>query len=309
MVEIAWPVLKPFYKKILKFRFRKKDLSTRLKWVDQGLKKLNHIDSEGNSIAHRAVIENREDVLKKFKGKGLRLDGRNNQGLTPLDLCHYLNPSLAHYFGYKQETTVQIYRNKDSSMHTIPIKELEQKLDFSFVERPQFTSYKDFKLMSKRGEGSLNFKLAQQMNQWMLACYGKALEARPDKSSLYIRYIDSDLGYGIFAAKPIHALSLVGEYTGKVMLRRKRERSPNDYIFDYSAGHSNTRFVIDASHQGNLTRFINHSNNPNLLSRWVVRDGICHIIFFAKKKIAAHEQITYDYGDYFWRRRKTPKVL
>lgn len=54
---------------------------------------------------------------------------------------------------------------------------------------------------------------------------------------------------------------------------------------------------IDATKFGNIGRFINHSCAPNLLSVPVrINTDIPHLAFFAKRDIAANEEITFDYS-------------
>jgi SET domain-containing protein len=67
--------------------------------------------------------------------------------------------------------------------------------------------------------------------------------------------------------------------------------------------------VIDAEEKGNFTRFINHSDEPNLTSRWIVVDGIYHVILFANQLIPKGTQLTYDYGPNYWSQRPGPLCL
>ena len=52
---------------------------------------------------------------------------------------------------------------------------------------------------------------------------------------------------------------------------------------------------IDASDRGNISRFINHSCDPVAeTQKWTV-DGELRVGFFAKRRIARGEEITFDY--------------
>lgn len=53
--------------------------------------------------------------------------------------------------------------------------------------------------------------------------------------------------------------------------------------------------VIDASQQGNLARFINHSCDPNCVAKTITLNGSKRIVMYAKKSLRAGEEITYDY--------------
>lgn len=58
---------------------------------------------------------------------------------------------------------------------------------------------------------------------------------------------------------------------------------------------SRSKEVIDATVRGNLSRFINHSCNPNgRCEKWSVQGEPC-IAIFAQTDIQPGEEITYDY--------------
>ncbi|MBI3211167.1 MAG: SET domain-containing protein-lysine N-methyltransferase, partial [Simkania negevensis] len=122
-------------------------------------------------------------------------------------------------------------------------------------------------------------------------------------------YISPQLGYGVFAVKDISALTYIGEYTGVVEKRSRRLNRFNNYIFGYVVGPKPTPFVINAEKRGNFTRFINHSDEPNLTSRWLIIEGITRVILFSNRLIQKGEQLTYDYGPIYWKKRSQPELI
>jgi hypothetical protein len=66
--------------------------------------------------------------------------------------------------------------------------------------------------------------------------------------------------------------------------------------------------VIDAT-QGNFTRFINHSNRPNLKPFYAFFDGLYHMILISIKDISKGEQFSYDYGPKYWYIRSPPEII
>ncbi|XP_008486199.2 probable histone-lysine N-methyltransferase CG1716 [Diaphorina citri] len=53
--------------------------------------------------------------------------------------------------------------------------------------------------------------------------------------------------------------------------------------------------IIDATMKGNISRFINHSCDPNSeTQKWTV-DGELRIGFFSRKNIKQGEELTFDY--------------
>ena len=59
------------------------------------------------------------------------------------------------------------------------------------------------------------------------------------------------------------------------------------YLFDLS-----TDYAVDALYKGNKTRFINHSNTPNLVTRMCVVNGDSRIGFFAKVDIEPQSEVS-----------------
>lgn len=124
-----------------------------------------------------------------------------------------------------------------------------------------------------------------------------------------IRYIDEVFEYGVFAEENIPIGAYIGEYTGLIRKRKRRADRKNDYCFEYTIGDwVYNPFIIDAKERGNFTRWINHSEDPNVESLSVFVDGIMHIIFVALKPIKAGSQMCYHYGDTFWKKRRHKMV-
>ena len=102
-------------------------------------------------------------------------------------------------------------------------------------------------------------------------------------------------GTGAFARVDIPKGTRIIEYVGEHISPAEADRRyPDD---DTSARHHtflftlNQRTVIDAEHDGNDARFINHSCDPNCDA--VIERG--HIWIYAVKDIAKGEELAYDY--------------
>jgi [histone H3]-lysine36 N-trimethyltransferase len=53
--------------------------------------------------------------------------------------------------------------------------------------------------------------------------------------------------------------------------------------------------VIDATRKGNISRYINHSCNPNAeTQKWFV-DGFTRVGFFTTREVQPGEEISFDY--------------
>ena len=96
-------------------------------------------------------------------------------------------------------------------------------------------------------------------------------------SSLFIKFIPDvgniKIGYGLFTSEIIESCTPIGEYVG-VLLTSMPE--PSSYSLNYPCSDGNHE--INATEYGNMTRFINHSSDPNCSFKHVLFEGIVHVI-------------------------------
>jgi hypothetical protein len=107
-------------------------------------------------------------------------------------------------------------------------------------------------------------------------------------------------GSGLRAKIDFAPKAFIEEYVGEVIgigdwncrdIQYKKEGILHSYSMFLGGKHE----VIDATKKGNLSRFINHSCNPNCLAeKWTVGARL-RIGFFATRKIVAGEEITFNY--------------
>ncbi|MCB1119884.1 MAG: SET domain-containing protein-lysine N-methyltransferase, partial [Chlamydiia bacterium] len=94
----------------------------------------------------------------------------------------------------------------------------------------------------------------------------------------------------------------IGAYTGLVHTLTEQEQNP--YCFHYPTTFFFSQVLaIDAAKEGNLLRFLNHSNTPNLQPAWGMDRNLLHLTFFTNRPIEKGEQLTFNYGPHFWRHR------
>lgn len=129
------------------------------------------------------------------------------------------------------------------------------------------------------------------------------------------------LGYGIFLhpkALPIAKGEVIAPYAGEVSLCPKESENDSDYIFGLVDGFCLTKeeqrlfdprhrhhprriysLDLDAEKKGNFTRFINHSEKPNVeaelfripVNQLGLKAAPCEILYIAKKTIRPGEQL------------------
>lgn len=120
-----------------------------------------------------------------------------------------------------------------------------------------------------------------------------------------VRWIDDNMGYGLFAERDFARESYIGEYVGIVRKIKRFSPEGNEYCLHYpSRFFSYNYYCIDAKAAGNETRFINHSETPNLQPVCIIDRNLVHIAFFTTRPIAKGEELCFNYGKSFWRTRK-----
>ncbi|XP_055909464.1 probable histone-lysine N-methyltransferase CG1716 isoform X2 [Eupeodes corollae] len=106
-------------------------------------------------------------------------------------------------------------------------------------------------------------------------------------------------GFGIMADIEILPGEFIMEYVGEVINGDEFEFRINEYSKDKNKHYYfmalRSDAVIDATAKGNISRFINHSCEPNAeTQKWTV-NGELRIGFFSRKSIMPGEEITFDY--------------
>ncbi|CAD6184185.1 unnamed protein product [Caenorhabditis auriculariae] len=110
-------------------------------------------------------------------------------------------------------------------------------------------------------------------------------------------------GFGLRATKDIKKGVFIIEYIGEVLDKDDYEKRKEKYASDKSHQHHYLCdagiYTIDATKKGNISRFINHSCEPNAVcEKWSVPKtpgDVSRIGFFSTRDIAVGEEITFDY--------------
>uniref|UniRef100_A0A8C4F0P8 Euchromatic histone-lysine N-methyltransferase 2 n=1 Tax=Dicentrarchus labrax TaxID=13489 RepID=A0A8C4F0P8_DICLA len=98
--------------------------------------------------------------------------------------------------------------------------------------------------------------------------------------------------------------SFICEYVGELISDAEADvREDDSYLFDLDNKDGEV-YCIDARYYGNISRFINHLCDPNLIP---VRVFMLHqdlrfprIAFFSSRDILSGQELGFDYGDRFW---------
>ena len=107
-------------------------------------------------------------------------------------------------------------------------------------------------------------------------------------------------GFGLFALEKIPKDAFIREYVGEVIsqsehesrlqMRRYEGVSAHTFVMQLKPGN-----YVDASSKGNMSRFINHSCEPNCcIEKWIVK-GKIRVGIFASTDIEIGEELSFDY--------------
>ncbi|CAL1261725.1 unnamed protein product [Larinioides sclopetarius] len=106
-------------------------------------------------------------------------------------------------------------------------------------------------------------------------------------------------GWGLKLLEDVPMGNFVIEYVGEVLSRHDFKQRVKQYAREKSNHYYfmalKTDEIIDATNKGNLSRFMNHSCDPNCeTQKWTV-NGELRIGFFAKRDLKTGEELTFDY--------------
>lgn len=151
-------------------------------------------------------------------------------------------------------------------------------------------------------------------------------------------------GWGVRSAEPLKRGTFIGTYCGQLITASESlKRADDTYLFNLantitvppapapsvtvrtldSASHysedddeqqqqpaqpaeptAEDTYVCDAKFFGNVTRFVNHSCEPNVIGirsfTTHADQRFPHIAFFTNKDVSAHTELTLNYGDNYW---------
>ena len=191
---------------------------------------------------------------------------------------------------------------------TYTLQEFEKLTGTSWLPQLGFI---DLSLLAHIKKKALKFYNKGEMTLeqiWLGHYFHKEILSNP-LPDVAIRWIDSVLGWGVFALRDFRKMEFIAEYVGLVR-KSKRADKKNAYCFEYPiCSGVSSRYTIDALEQGGLARYINHNEDANLNSTIATFDHVGHIVLYTKKPVAKGTQLCYDYGPNYWKKRTAPISL
>lgn len=254
---------------------------------------------------HQAVIEGRCDELINLSQQQNLLYQKNSLGFTSLELAYLLDRKECYrILSAAGPRKIQILPRGEKICKRCHEDEFEELFGVHYLTHLKFSSYESLKEVIRECPYILKNTYLGEENRALGEQFQKEVAAG-QVADVTIQWINSTIGYGVFANKNILAGSFIGEYTGLVRRLRRFHPDHNAYCFHYPTRLFSLKyFIIDAINDGNVLRFVNHSDHPNLKPACLVDRGLLHIVLFANKSILKGSELTFNYGSDYWRSRQ-----
>lgn len=254
---------------------------------------------------HKAIAEDRPEIVKQLKDSEWK-NQVDRYGFTSLELSQLLGRRDCEELLQPKHIPLsfKVQLKDDYSISTLSLKEFENKFHLTYRPFLTFSSYHILQEVIRNCPYFFRFEWLLVGNSELEGHY-QTLCLRGFFIDTYVKWINPQLGYGLFTAIDLSEKSFIGEYTGFIRRINKNDSKLNGYCFHYPTRFwSANYFVIDALQEGNLARFINHSSQPNLQPLWLVNRRVLHLVFIANQFIAKGSELTFNYGADYWLRRQ-----
>ena len=216
------------------------------------------------------------------------------------DFCDFLRDEILSIEGLVC-ARIRPFKDVKNDFIKTALREMRRN---SLTNLPEFKSATATEPISVVGTGKMTVK-------FLYSQYTCALRSDLEKSFNTVDVYSFGLalrpsaisGFGLFATRYFSKNSLIIEYCGEMLAGEAMVNKRDAYYNALGRRYRQSCYlfridelkVLDATQKGNLSRFINHSCDPNCYSRVVQIDSSKKLLIFASKGIEAGEEIVYDY--------------
>lgn len=248
---------------------------------------------------HRAIIDNDVAEVVKIKEHLGDIDFEDEQGYTPLELAlllgrgqcvQILNPAF--------NPLIKIVLKNDHIVSHLDVDNILIKMGLSYCPTLRFENAAFLHKIMKKPPRVVDESVEDLGIE-------KREEIYLDKTAnVTVVWVKDALGYGVVTNRNLKAGDLIGEYAGLVRPVSRMMPLVNGYCLEYPACWGSGKYVIDAKVYGNVMRYINHSDVPNLEGKWALDRGLMHLLLFAGEDIPRGAELTLNYGRDYWQARQ-----
>jgi hypothetical protein len=254
---------------------------------------------------HLAVVHNRPKRIHKLLDAGESLNDLDANGYLAREIAQLLGrEDCLHALGKTQTKKLFLQQKKQSHTTAQSNLSFNKHMGIQYIPSLQFEDLDTLLLAHNQVPWMLRNKTISRKEHWLGHLYHEEL-SHGITAPLSVRWINEQWGYGLFAEETLKKWDFVAEYAGIVKRQHFLFPRNNAYCLRYPArSWLLKRMMVDSEESGNLSRYINHSDLPNLQPNYVINRGLVHIIFLASREIEAGEELLFNYGATYWRQRK-----
>ncbi len=260
--------------------------------------------NEPYTPGHHQIFHYEYNNIEELLYSGIYVYSRLIKADKPLDCIFRINPSTLFQTTPQADGIHFSINRRKAAQETISIQQLDAMtshlLGFKFVFseaiiiKDQFT----IKDLPSSVDGDALYISDEKLS---------ALLKKPCDFSRYeIRYINAEIGFGVYSREHIKKGDIISFYTGI-----KTHDFPQSH-FSFVPQQDCLMMRLDACQHGNITRFINHAPKhitssrtsvfeANIKSSNYCLNGIEVIVYLATKDIYKGEQLLVDYGATYFR--------
>lgn len=279
----------------------------------------------------KAVIDNDSETVKRFGKIKEHVEAVNGLGFNALEIAQFLDRRhCLEVLDKSPPKTFKVLPKGKDQLEILNVAEFEKLFEIHYIPTLKFPHYMFLQLAIRECPpiviSKMNF---EQLNDFTKKVFRSEsdffniIDDSPEQIELNgmiykdqlqkhyiddisIRWIDDQLGYGVFAERDFIKDEYIGEYVGLTYPGKKIVPSWHVcYLLCYPlSAYMMTKFAVDADDYGNELRFVNHSYSPNLSPHAAMDRKIAHTIYLANQDIPKGTQLTWNYGKSYWQHKE-----
>lgn len=254
---------------------------------------------KGESPLFQTIIDNDFINFKKIIASGYDVEKKNDEGFTPLQLARYLGrtPFIQELFPTPPPWILVEMKGKSKEC-LLNEAEYEKYFGVKYLPSLTFSDVKQLYTVKRLIDRKVRrwYELSDLSTNPYFYIANKLSNA--EVAATVIRWIDEEMGFGLFAGADFELGEFICEYTGYVenvsLFFGKKSNYALSYLFSYFPL---KKVIVNAKIGGNAARFINHSINCNVQVVAAIDDVLVHPVIFATQSIAKGDQLFLDYGN------------
>lgn len=257
---------------------------------------------------HIAVLFNDHQKLMSLREDEELLQKKNSLGFTAFEIARLLGKKkCTQILQPEAPGKIKIALKGESLLSEYTETEFEEFFKIHYLPSLYFKDYAYLKEVIKQCPWAIKWGFFGRQNRSLSKRYQQEVSNAytPDMT---IKWVHDEIGYGVYTNEELNPGDYIGEYTGSIKTYDPRTENQNLYCMQYPTNSWNRNILmVDALDGGNILRFINHSDSPNLTPICLVDRGLLHLVFVAGETICKGSHLTVDYGkDYWLNRTKFP---